>query len=212
MDFEKLDEIARKLMKRRKAHIDREKGSIYDHGQRVAKLAVTLRKSVVPDDDSMDDILRLAGMFHDIGKGIEPHAAFGAPIMLQAVKGVVSEEEAQAAARLIAAHCDRRPGEPVHDVWERLIQDADLVDHMGTYNVWMDICYHACKDEGVQEAAAYLRDNAEKYAAHHRAQLNFEVTKRIYDDRIGFYLEYARRFQAEAQGEVYRADEVLRHE
>ena len=109
MDFEKLDEVARHLMKRRKAHPERETGSVYDHGKRVARLIITLRKAVIPDDDSMDDILRLAGMFHDIGKGIEPHAAYGAPIMMQAVKGLVSEREAQEAARLIEAHCDRRP-------------------------------------------------------------------------------------------------------
>lgn len=209
MDFERLDAVAQKLMKHRKAHRERESGSIYDHGRRVAKLVITLRKAVVPQDDSMDDILRLAGMFHDIGKGIEPHAAFGAPIMMQAVNGIVTEKEAQEAARLIEAHCDRRPDEPVHDVWARLIQDADLLDHIGTYTVWMDIQYSAHMDEGVLEKAEYLKENAEKYAQYHRTQLNFEVTKRIYDDRIGFYLEYARRFQTEAQGEIYRAEELL---
>ena len=209
MDFEKLDAIAQHLMKRRKAHPERETGSVYDHGKRVARLIITLRKAVVPDNDSMDDILRLAVMFHDIGKGIEPHAAYGAPIMMQAVRGLVSEREAQEAARLIEAHCDRRPDEPVHDVWERLLQDADLVDHIGTYNIWMDIQYYAHEGGGVEAEAEFLRENAENYAAHHRKQLNFPVSVRIYDDRIGFYLEYARRFQAEARGEVYRAEEVL---
>lgn len=209
MDFERLDAVAQKLMKKRKAHRQRESGSIYDHGQRVAKLVITLRRAVVPDDDSMDDILRLAGMFHDIGKGIEPHAEFGAPIMLQAVKGIVSDGEAQEAARLIRSHCDRRPEEPVHDVWERLIQDADLLDHIGTYNIWMDIQYYAHTDEGVLAEAQFLQENAENYARHHRAQLNFDITKRIYDDRIGFYLEYAKRFQTEARGEVYRAERLL---
>ena len=149
MDFERLNAVAEKLMKHRKAHTMREQGSIYDHGQRVAKLVITLRRAVVPGDESMDDILRLAGIFHDIGKGIEPHAAFGAPIMRQAVKGIVTEEEAREAARLIESHCDRRPSEPVHDVWVRLIQDADLLDHIGTYNIWMDIQYYAHTGEGV---------------------------------------------------------------
>lgn len=209
MDFERLNAVAEKLMKHRKAHRDREAGSIYDHGQRVMKLVITLRKEAVPEDDSMDEILRLAAMFHDIGKGIEPHAAFGAPIMKQAVKGIVTDEEADAAARLIETHCDRRPDEPVHTVWARLIQDADLLDHIGTYNIWMDIQYYAHQGGGVLAEAEFLKENAENYARHHRAQLNFEISRRIYDDRIGFYLEYARRFQAEAQGEVYRAEEVL---
>ena len=209
MDFDRLNEVAVRLMKRRKAHREREAGSIYDHGQRVMKLAVALRREVLPEDDSMDDILRLAGMFHDIGKGIEPHAAFGAPIMVQAVKGIVTDEEAQTAARLIAAHCDRRPNEPAHDVWERLIQDADLLDHMGTYNVWMDIQYCAYKEMGVNEESEFLKEKVEHYASFHRTQLNFEVSKRIYDDRIGFYLDFVKRFLVESQGEIYRAEDVL---
>lgn len=210
MDFAALDAVAQKLMKKRKAHPEREQGSIYDHGQRVARLVITLREAVAPGDGSMDDVLRLAAMFHDIGKGIEPHAAFGAPIMRQAVKGLAEEEEAAEAARLIEAHCDRRPGEPVHDIWARLLQDADLLDHIGTYNIWMDIQYYAHTGGGVAAEAEFLRENAQPYAEHHRRQLNFEVSRRIYDDRIGFYLEYARRFQAEARGEVYRAEELLK--
>lgn len=209
MDFERLDSVARKLMKNRKAHPERELGSVYDHGQRVAKLVVTLRESVVPEDSSMDDILRLAAMFHDVGKGIEPHAAFGPPIMLQAVRGIVGEDEAREAARLIETHCDRRPNEPVHDVWARLLQDADLIDHIGTYNVWMDIQYYAHQGGGVADEAEFLKENAESYARHHRTQLNFPVSVRIYDDRIGFYLEFARRFQVEARGEIYRPSAVL---
>ena len=209
MDFDKLNTVARKLMKNRKAHREREAGSIFEHGQRVAKLVITLREAVVPGDDSMDEILRLAGIFHDIGKGIEPHAAFGAPIMKQAVQGIVTDEEAEQAARLIAAHCDRRPDEPLHDVWEKLIQDADLLDHIGTYNVWMDIQYCAYKEMGVEEEAEFLRGKVENYADFHRTQLNFDISKRIYDDRIGFYLEFTRRFLVEAQGEIYRAEEVL---
>lgn len=209
MDFDRLNEVALKLMKHRKAHREREAGSIYDHGQRVMKLVITLRKEILPGDDSKDDILRLAGMFHDIGKGIEPHAAFGAPIMVQAVKDIVTDEEARAAARLIAAHCDRRPDEPAHDVWERLIQDADLLDHMGTYNVWMDIQHCAYKEMGVNEAAEFFREKAEHYASFHRTQLNFEISKQIYDDRIGFYLDFVKRFLIESQGEIWQAEEVL---
>jgi len=199
MDFERLDAVAQKLMKRRKAHPEREAGSIYDHGRRVAKLVITLRRAVVPDDDSMDDILRLAGMFHDIGKGIEPHAAFGAPIMQQAVKSVVTDEESAEAARLISAHCDRRPDDPDHDVWERIIQDADLLDHIGTYTIWMDIQYSAYKDESFSALAARLAKNAEDYANNQRPKLNFPISKAIYDNRIALYLEFAKRIQAESE-------------
>ena len=203
MDFDRLNAVAQKLMMRRKAHPEREIGSIYEHGQRVARLAVALRREVCPEDDSMDDILRLAGIFHDIGKGIEPHAAFGPPIMQQAVQGLVTEYEAATAARLIAAHCDRRPDEPVHDIWERLLQDADLLDHIGTYTVWMDIQYIASRDESFSDAAELMAKNSEEYAEYHRKRLNFPVSRTIYDDRINLYLEFARRIQSEARGELW---------
>ena len=212
MDFAKLDEIAGKLMKKRKAHPERERGSVYEHGRRVAELSVMLRREIVPGDDSRDDILRLAGMFHDIGKGIEPHAEFGAPIMRQAVRGVVTEEEAAEAARLIEAHCDRRPEEDVHDVWARIIQDADLLDHIGTYTIWMDIQYSAYMDEGPEAAAQRMEQNAEEYARHCRSLLNFPVTKAMYDDRIALYLEFAARFSAEARGKVYGAERFLKRQ
>ena len=199
MDFEKLNAVAQKMMQRRKAHPERESGSIYEHGQRVAKLALELRREVVPGDSSMDNILRLAGIFHDIGKGIEPHAAFGAPIMQQAVRGIVSDDASAEAARLIAAHCDRRPDDPDHDVWTRIIQDADLLDHIGTYTIWMDIQYSASRDESFSSLARRLAENAGEYARHHRPLLNFPVSRAIFDDRIAIYLEFAERIQTESK-------------
>lgn len=211
MDFNQLNEIAVRLLKNRKAHPERERGSIYEHGRRVAELAVMLRREVIPEDASKDEILRLAGMFHDIGKGIEPHAEFGAPIMKQAVKGVVSEEEAAEAARLIAAHCDRRPQDEDHDVWVRLIQDADLLDHIGTYTIWMDIQYAAYTDEGPEQTARRLEKNAEEYAVHCRSILNFPISKEIYDDRIALYLEFTARFADEARGRIHGAERFLKN-
>lgn len=35
MDFQRLDEIAAKLMKKRKSHVEREIGAVYFHGKRV---------------------------------------------------------------------------------------------------------------------------------------------------------------------------------
>lgn len=209
MDFDRLNEIAVRLLKNRKAHPEREKGSIYEHGQRVARLAVALRREVAVQDASKDDVLRLAGMFHDIGKGIEPHAEFGATLLMQAVKGVVPEEEAQEAARLIYAHCDRRPEDDDHDLWVRLIQDADLLDHIGTYTVWMDIQYAAYMDESTEQAAQRLEQNAKGYAEHCRSLLNFPVSRAIYDDRIAIYLEFAARFAEEARGNIFGEERFL---
>ena len=202
MDFEQLDELARKLMKKRKSHVEREIGSIYYHGRRVSRLVLELRRLIVPDDDSMDDMLRLAGLFHDVGKGIEPHARYGAAIFREAMRDCdVTPTQVDCAARLIAAHCDRRPSEPVHDTWERLIQDADLLDHIGTYTIWMDFNWCAYREEGVDEARKRL-SSIEEYIASNRKGINFPQSLAIYDEKSDFLRAFVARLDWESRGRI----------
>lgn len=125
IDYEKLDALAQKLMMNRKAHLNRERGFIYYHGKRTAIAVIALRK-MATEDDRHDDALRIAAMFHDVGKGIEPHNRTGAAI----VKELLAEELPPAlldeVARLIRAHVER----PTEGIWEGLLQDADLMDHL----------------------------------------------------------------------------------
>ena len=209
LDFVKLDQLAQDLMKNRKAHLDREIGSVYYHGRRVAALALELRRQIVPGDDSMDETLRLAGMFHDVGKGIEPHEAYGATIMRQAVEELVPPEQALRASRMIENHPDRRPQEDVHDVWTRLLQDADLLDHMGTYGLWMDIQYQAHHHLCVDDHLEYLNGHVEEYFAYHRAQLNFPLSIEEYDRRGELVLDYWKRLQVEAEGRLLVAGQEV---
>ena len=74
---------------------------------------------------------------------------------------------------------------------------------------WMDICFCAHQEWGVEEEASFLKENTDRYADMHRALLNFPESVRIYDDRVGFYQEFARRFQVEATGDVYRMNEIF---
>jgi uncharacterized protein len=48
MDLQIINNIAKKLMVSRKAHLEREKGGIYHHGQRTANLSLELRKKYFP--------------------------------------------------------------------------------------------------------------------------------------------------------------------
>lgn len=57
MNINKINEIAFKAMGRRKAHLQREKGFIYYHCERVAKLSINIRKSLFPTEDSKDEIM-----------------------------------------------------------------------------------------------------------------------------------------------------------
>lgn len=202
MDFEQLDQLARKLMKKRKSHVERELGSVYYHGRRVSRLVCELRARVVPEDASMDEVLRLAGLFHDLGKGVEPHARYGAVLFREAMRDCdVPPDAVESAARLIAAHCDRRPNEPVHDVWARLLQDADLLDHIGTYTIWMDFNWCAYREEGVDEARKRL-SSIEEYISSNRALINFPQSLEVYDDKSDFLRQFVARLDWESRGKL----------
>ena len=207
-DFEKLDELAAKLMKDRQAHVDRETGSVYYHGQRVAKLAMTLRGIVLPDEPDWDTALRLAGMFHDVGKGLKPHSHYGALIFRDAVRGLAEPALIDKAAELIEAHCDRRPAEPVYDAPARILQDADLLDHFGTYEIWMNINYQAKHNKSILDALQHMDDFFDHYVDRHRALLNYPVSVAIYDDKAQFLWQFRERLRREANGELYRIPDV----
>ena len=68
----------------------------------------------------------------------------------------------------------------MHDTWERLIQDADLLDHIGTYTIWMDFNWCAYREEGVDEARKRL-SSIEEYIASNRKGINFPQSLAIYD-------------------------------
>jgi hypothetical protein len=61
MDLQSIKLTMEKLMKNRFQHPDRGKGDAFYHSERVAKLSVSLRKIIFPNDDSHDEILTVAG-------------------------------------------------------------------------------------------------------------------------------------------------------
>ena len=200
MDFAKLDTLAMKWMGSRKSHKEREIGAVYDHGKRVSTGVLSLRKAVT-EDSSHDNLLRAAGMFHDVGKGIEPHDRSGAVLVRDLLKEHVAADELEEIARLIAAHCDRCPQEEKYDVWARLLQDADLLDHYGAYDIWMCFNYYAyTSQEGIGKATDFLLNEYPKQAAHHRELLNFEVSKQIFDEKVAFEKAFAQRLMIETTG------------
>jgi HD superfamily phosphodiesterase len=93
MEIEKVHEKARNLMIKNRIRVSRESGYSYYHGIRVANLAITLRKHLFPEKCEFDDIIKAAGYFHDIAKGIEPHDKYGAVLTREALSDMCSKEE-----------------------------------------------------------------------------------------------------------------------
>ena len=80
MDLEKIKQILFCEMHDKVTWLGEKSGKYY-HGERVAELALTLKSYILPDDDGKhDDIIKVAGWFHDImnGTGTDNHALTGA--------------------------------------------------------------------------------------------------------------------------------------
>lgn len=201
MDWAAIDERAAKLMKTRKAHRERERGFVYYHGKRVANSALELRRLILPEDPSGDTALRLAGMFHDVGKGLSPHAQYGAVILPEAVKDLVDDEELiRQAAQMIAHHGDRQIGESPYDIWTQLLQDADLLDHSGSYGVWMNAQFYSYFDGCMTDGAKYHAETSEQYFSDNVDLLNFDISKKIFRDKVDAEQAFFKRAALEAEG------------
>ena len=199
MDFDALERLAERLMAKRKPHAQRERGSIYYHGLRVSKGVIQLRK-MVTGDNSHDPYLRAAALFHDVGKGMEPHAAVGATLMKEQLRPYMASDEIDEVVRLIAIHDDRKPDSRKHDMPTRLLQDADLLDHYGTSEIFMCFSYSAVHERGMHTALDFYRNDFKKIITRQRKLLNFDESRRIFEEKYRFQREFIKRLKVESEG------------
>ena len=199
MDLDRLQELAKKYMKDRKSHRDRETGAVYYHGLRVSRGVTELRK-MLTEDGGWDERLRAAALFHDIGKGFPRHARMGAVLARELLKEEMTAQELEDVCGLIAAHQDRRPGSDVYSFWQKLLQDADLLDHYGAQGLWLCCYYSACHDDEMKELVKFYEGEWQGQIVEHRALLNFEPSQLIFDEKTEFEMSVARRMKLEGKG------------
>jgi len=206
MDMNIIAKIAKTLMIDRKAHIEREIGGVYYHGQRTANIAITLRKNIFSNDSNFDETLIAAAYLHDCGKGIGPHAEYGAVIAKHALKNIIDQEEIDKIANLILLHTSRNPENNDFDKATKLLQDADLLDHIGIYEIWMNIQYYAHTEGSISDMITYYDKNYKNQRVKHRKLLNFDYSRRVYDEKAAFEKSFIDRLNKEGQGELVLED------
>ena len=201
MDFERLEALAFQAMGKRKSHLEREIGHVYYHGRRVANSVILLRKQLFPDDASHDEILRCAGLFHDVGKGIEPHARTGASLARELLVQELTAQELDEVCKIISVHDDRHPESDLHSQWVKLLQDADHLDHFGSQGLWLSFTYRAyVGQKDMMELPAFYESEWEDSIPRTRAHLNFERSKEIFDEKIEYERQVIRRVKLEGEG------------
>ena len=120
--------------------------------------------------------------------------------MKEMLKPHMASDEIEEVVRLIGAHDDRKPDSDKHDLSVRLLQDADLLDHFGTSEIWMCFSYYAAHDRGVNDALDFYRNDYKKSAARQRKLLNFDVSRRIFEEKYRFQRDFIKRLKIEAEG------------
>jgi uncharacterized protein len=200
MDLSLMKQRAFEYLGQRKAHHHRETGFIYYHGARVAKLVINLRKLILPEDSSMDEILQAAAYFHDVAKGIEPHSKYGAVLVKEIIQDLCTEEEIKQISGLIQCHAHRKKRQ--YNNYEMLLQDADLLDHFGTIELWMNFYYYATEDQNMDFSIDYYHTEFKDMAVKNRSLLNFEISEKVFDEKLEFVNNFVKRMEIENKGDI----------
>jgi len=199
IDRQILLDIARKAMGARKALLTRETGYLLHHGQRTAEIALHLCEHLDEQGEIDRDILYAAGLFHDIGKGIEPHAETGAALARMLLADACTPGECGQIAALIQQHNKR--GQVQVPLAAGILQDADILDHFGAQAVWLCFLFNGFTEKGPQAALGYYEseENA-RYQQRSRLGLNFDYSREVFDNRLTVEQSFFTRFRDEVDG------------
>ena len=191
MDLKTIEQIAYDSMAERKEHKSREPGWLFFHGARTARIASWLCARLEYEDQC--DVIYVAALFHDIGKGNKPHNEIGAAMTWQLLEPYCSTEELEAVCEIIKRHNMRNHASDSQPV--KIVQDADILDHVGAIGVWTSFYWSGVHNETVEDHVRFVcGEENDRYRKNMRASLNFDVSKQIFDERIAFEKDFFGRF------------------
>lgn len=207
--LDELRAICETQLAAKSSHTWKEPGNKFCHGIRTAKVAERLRTAICPDDTSVNpDVLTVAAWFHDLRNGQEDHENAGADALPALIGHLITEEELTAVCDLIRLH-DHRLRDVTID--ERLsvyspslllLQDADFLDHLGTYSVWATFADFTYRQKTPYDYAAQFTDGSyDRFAARWRREINYPRSLEIFEEKINFEVEFGKRMLRELDGE-----------
>lgn len=205
MDLRQIDAIAQQTMAGRISHATREPGWLYYHGRRTGKLALWLADRLELDVDRT--LLYVGALFHDVGKGEPSHAERGAVRAATLLAPYCPPDELAIICELVRRH-DRR-GDPAAPPMLRMLQDADILDHVGPLGTWLAFYWSGTRGETVGEHRDYIEgDENRRYRSGMRAKLNYEAARQEFDRRIVYEDLFFATFHRVYTDGVWPRDEV----
>jgi uncharacterized protein len=193
-DRDELERIARTAMGEKVSMGDREPGYAFHHGLRTARLTVELHLALAEQLDADADLAFAGALFHDAGKGYKRHHEVGAAIAEELLSEHLSGQDARRVGRVVREHNQRdRAAECLPE--SRLVQDADILDHVGAVQVWQSFYYSGARRETPQQAAAYYYGaENQRWLGSLDDLLNFEISRAILAERRALADAFYRRF------------------
>ncbi len=208
MEIQKIAEVAKKQLLQKRSHDWKEKGNKFYHGQRVAHLALELRKRIIPSDDSHDEIITAAALLHDLSNGKENHCEDGAHRARKLLQGLADPSEIDKICNIIKVH-DDRSCKVNYSIYIKLHQDADHLDHFGTFDVWTAFLYSVRHDMTLLDTAEFLKTCHYDGERDFRSELNFDLSKVIYDEKAAFVKGFGQRMSLECRGDIWDPDNII---
>ena len=193
MDIDRIEAVAHVEMAKRQDLDFREPGWTLYHGKRTGRIACYLRERL---DLSVDaDALYVAGLFHDVSKDQEPHAELGAKRIRELLSGLVPQESLTTICEAVSLHNKRMQSESFSD-FTKLLQDADLIDHVGFIDIWMSFYWSGNKNESIDDHLAFYKGKTRKQTQDYMiTHLNFDVSQEMFEERVKMSDQFFGEFQ-----------------
>lgn len=207
MDSEKIYGILCENLENKKSHSDKEIGNKFAHGLRTAKIVLKLREIIIPNDSSHDEILTVAAWFHDIKNGTESHCEKGAAKTRELLSECCKEDELNEICKIIKSH-DDRSHTCDYSVYVKLHQDADHIDHFGIFDIWSTFIYAVPHDWTFLNACEFFENVRFGDRQKFYDELNFDISKAIYNEKMDYVKSFSERFSCEARGEIWNLEKL----
>lgn len=193
MDIRRAKEIAEQQMAARKEQSAREPGWLFHHGMRTGKIALRLAQILKANVDK--NVLFAGSLFHDIGKGTDPHNLTGSRLATELLAEVCAPEELVQICEIVELHNQRHESKN-HPMSARIVQDADLIDHVGLIVPWLAFYWCGAHNETIDDHIGFVcGEQNEKYRKGMRSRLNFDVSIEIFDERVRWEDEFFTTFR-----------------
>jgi uncharacterized protein len=115
------------------------------------------------------------------------------------LSGICQPEEVKGICEIILQHAQRERANEC-TVETRIVQDADLLDHVAPIGLWLAFYWIATHGERIDDLLRYLHsEESSRHLTWMRNALNFDISVDIFDQRA----EHGRQFFADS-GRVQR--------